>query len=496
MKEVLKRHSLPLAICFALLLPMLVAWFAFPTPDGTSSWTDPSAATAAGSAPAGRQSPSSAASKVELRGTVVDDSKTSLSGVRVTLFQQGKRAGTATTKADGSFMLRVDPNHEVRLELTKTGFANLAHVVETPTEEVELTMTSGAGASGELSGVVLDAEGAPVRGATVSCPTGNRELAMTNAEGRFKLPASAEGCNATASNGDLASAPTKLSLGDGNELVLQGPGQISGIVRQEDGSPLAHYRIGVESFVGVDGTRSSRFGKNTDVDDGNGAFTLEGLTAGSYVLVVTAPDKPPTKSRTIELSAGEHVRGVTIQLAKGQSVTGVVTSRETGAPIVGASIRLDAISSSGASFAPVSSDEAGRFSLEGAPTESFSIRVTHPEYKDRIVTVDRSAGTDLKIDLGAKGDGTDTEMTGIGATLMQGSRTVEVATVLAGGPAEGAGLKSGDRIEQIDGRDASTLSVSEAVQKLRGAEGTRVNVRVGRGKQQLDLTITRAKISR
>lgn len=495
MKDVLKRHWLPLAVCFVLLLPMLVAWFAFPTPGGEESV----AVAASGSPAAGSADKPGAASssaKVELKGTVVDESKTSLAGVRVTLFQGGKRAGTATTKADGSFTLRVDASREVRIELSKSGFANLTEVVESPTEEVELTMTSGAGSSGELGGVVLDADGAPVRGASVSCPTGNREFAMTNAEGRFKLPASAEGCRVTASSGDLASAPTKLSSGDSNELVLQGPGQISGIVRQEDGNALARYRIGVESFTGVDGTRSSRFGKSTDVEDANGAFTLEGLTAGTYVLVVTAEGKPPTKSRAIELTAGEQLRGVTIQLSKGQSVAGIVTSRENGAPIAGAFIRLDAASSSGASFAPVTSDESGHFSLEGAPSESFSIRVTHPEYKERIVTVDRASGVDLKIDLGPKGDGTDMEMTGIGATLRQGERSVEVATVLAGGPAEATGLLAGDRIEQIDGRDASALSVSECVQKLRGAEGTRVNVRVGRGSEHLDFTITRARISR
>ncbi len=495
MRETLKRHWVPLAICLVLLLPPLVAWFAFPTPDGSGAAAVASATTAPGSAQ-GKTKPSPTSGKIELRGAVVDESKTPLAGVRVTLFQEGKRSGVATTKADGSFTLRVDASLEVRVELTKTGFANLSEIVEAPSEQVEFTMTSGAGSSAELGGLVVDADGAPVRGATVSCPTGNQELAMTNAEGRFKLPASAEGCRATASNGDQTSAPTKLKSGDANELVLQGPGQISGIVRQEDGSALARYRIGVESFTALDGTRSSRFGKNTDVDDSNGAFTLEGLKAGTYVLVVTATDKPPTKSRSIELTAGEHVRGVTIQLSKGQSISGVVTSRETGAPIAGASIRFDAASSSGASFAAVTTDSSGKFTLEGAPTESFSIRVTHPEHKDRIVTVDRSAGTDLKIDLGNKGDGTDTEMTGIGATLMQGSRNVEVATVLPGGPAEGAGLKPGDRIEQVDGRDASALSVSETVQKLRGAEGTRVTVRVGRGKDQLDFTITRAKISR
>lgn len=495
MNALLRRHWVPLAICFALLLPMLVAWFAFPDPATREEAA--SAASGAAAKPGSSAEPGVALTKVELHGTVVDESKTPLAGVRVTLLQGGKRAGVATTKPNGSFVLKVEPGREVRLELMKVGFGNLTKVVEDPTEEIELTMTSGAGSTGELSGTVLDGDGNPVRGATVSCSTGNRELAMTGADGHFTLPATADGCSAVATSGDLASAPTKLTLSGKNELTLQGPGQISGVARQEDGSPLTSYRIGVESFVGVDGARSSRTGKQANVEDGNGAFSLEGLAPGTYVLVVTAADKPPTKSRSIELSAGEHVRNVTIQLSKGQAVAGVVTSRETGKPLPGATIRFDAVSSSGAFFPPVTTDDSGRFTLEGAPSESFSIRVSHPEHKDRIITVDRATGRDLEIDLGKKGDdGTDTEMTGIGATLMQGARFVEVATVLPGGPAEEAGLQAGDRIERIEGRDASALSVSECVQKLRGPAGTRVTVRVGRGKQELDFTITRATITR
>ena len=88
------------------------------------------------------------------------------------------------------------------------------------------------------------------------------------------------------------------------------------------------------------------------------------------------------------------------------------------------------------------------------------------------------------------------EMSGIGASLSQGARFVEVTMVLPGGPAEAAGVQVGDRIERIDGRSAESLSVNDCVQRLRGPEGTRVSVTLGRGSQHIDLTITRARIER
>ena len=87
-------------------------------------------------------------------------------------------------------------------------------------------------------------------------------------------------------------------------------------------------------------------------------------------------------------------------------------------------------------------------------------------------------------------------MTGIGATLAKGLTFVEVAGVLPGGPAEASGLQAGDRIERIDGASAESFTVSDCVQRLRGPEGTRVTVTLGRGTRTLEVTITRAKIVR
>jgi carboxyl-terminal processing protease len=53
-----------------------------------------------------------------------------------------------------------------------------------------------------------------------------------------------------------------------------------------------------------------------------------------------------------------------------------------------------------------------------------------------------------------------------------------IAEVIEGGPAARAGLKKGDVIEEIDGVGTDGLDVKQAVDRLRGAEGSQVMLRV------------------
>lgn len=86
---------------------------------------------------------------------------------------------------------------------------------------------------------------------------------------------------------------------------------------------------------------------------------------------------------------------------------------------------------------------------------------------------------------------------GIGARLMEDkNKMVMVETPLAGYPAEKSGLKARDVIVEINGESALDMSVSDAVDKIRGEEGTKVKLKVSRdGREQLDFEITRETIS-
>lgn len=87
--------------------------------------------------------------------------------------------------------------------------------------------------------------------------------------------------------------------------------------------------------------------------------------------------------------------------------------------------------------------------------------------------------------------------TGIGAELGKDPETDALLIVapIAGFPADKAGLKAKDVIAEIDGQPAYDLSVTEAVEKIRGPKNTQVTLKVVRsGKEELTVTITRDEI--
>lgn len=86
--------------------------------------------------------------------------------------------------------------------------------------------------------------------------------------------------------------------------------------------------------------------------------------------------------------------------------------------------------------------------------------------------------------------------TGIGAQLLEVDDLVTVEVPLAGYPAERAGLKAKDVIIEINGENATELTVAEAVEKIRGEAGTKVKLKVVRNSsEQLEFEVTREKIT-
>ncbi len=85
---------------------------------------------------------------------------------------------------------------------------------------------------------------------------------------------------------------------------------------------------------------------------------------------------------------------------------------------------------------------------------------------------------------------------GIGAVLTTQGGKLAVSSVLAGSPAQKAGLLPGDILLQINGRRTEGMSLEQAVQRIRGAVGTPVVLQVLRGGNQTEtLTMTRAQVN-
>ena len=85
---------------------------------------------------------------------------------------------------------------------------------------------------------------------------------------------------------------------------------------------------------------------------------------------------------------------------------------------------------------------------------------------------------------------------GVGITISLRDNILTVISPLSGTPAFKLGIRAGDRIRKIDGKDTKGLSLDDAVSKLRGKVGTDVTVSIEREgvPDLMDFTITRAEI--
>ncbi|MCR5769427.1 MAG: S41 family peptidase [Lachnospiraceae bacterium] len=85
---------------------------------------------------------------------------------------------------------------------------------------------------------------------------------------------------------------------------------------------------------------------------------------------------------------------------------------------------------------------------------------------------------------------------GIGATVSQNIETGKVTIVkpFIDSPAMKAGVLPGDEIYKVEGMPIEGMDLNEVVSYLKGPEGTKVNVTFIRDEEEIDITITRAKI--
>lgn len=86
------------------------------------------------------------------------------------------------------------------------------------------------------------------------------------------------------------------------------------------------------------------------------------------------------------------------------------------------------------------------------------------------------------------------EFSGIGIVLHAEDGYCTVVSAIIDGPAEKAGILSGDKILSIDGKNMAGKNIEEVAQLLRGEEGTKVAMTVERGGKTYSYTLNREMI--
>ena len=85
---------------------------------------------------------------------------------------------------------------------------------------------------------------------------------------------------------------------------------------------------------------------------------------------------------------------------------------------------------------------------------------------------------------------------GVGITITEDAEAggMRVEEVVAGGPAEEAGIRAGDLLLAVEGEDVLTLGIDGTRNLVRGEEGTRVNMHFSRNGTEYDVSVERRSI--
>jgi hypothetical protein len=159
-----------------------------------------------------------------------------------------------------------------------------------------------------ITGEVVTESGAPVSGAVVGASDDTSRMATTDEQGRFAL----DGLRTDAvkvyavARGHAPTTPQLVSAGSGSlRLVVQRPVQVRGSVA----APVpASYRIDLCSRERRDeGTGEPLCVARRLFDPATAEFTLDRLPAGSWELVVVAPDEGREARAHVTAAPGEAV---------------------------------------------------------------------------------------------------------------------------------------------------------------------------------------------
>ncbi len=108
--------------------------------------------------------------------------------------------------------------------------------------------------------------------------------------------------------------------------------------------------------------------------------------------------------------------------------------------------------------------------------DPYSAYLTEEEYNDIMIS-------------------TTGEYQGIGVTIAPDDNgLINVVSPIDGSPAESAGIKTGDKIISVAGKTYDGSSIDQAVAAMRGKPGTKVDLVILRGENELEFSITRANI--
>jgi len=457
---------------------------------------------------------------LELTGRVVDEDGTPVAGASVRVL--GPLAEAALVPVLDRFVSDVRGEFrfsgpegallEARKEGYRPGRAELdwnASVNRRVTIELSVARRD-QGQGGTVAGRVVQRGGDPVPGALVSAgrmrwsgegpPVAQ---ALSDADGSFTLLALDPGRYRVTARAE-GHAPASLARVDpgARDLLLElGPGgRLRGCVRDgASGAPLAPFTVMVFDRRGP---LEREIERSLSVIDPSGCYVLDDLGPGPAAVVVAAPGYGASRELSVDVPAsGEAVADAF--LTRGGRVIGRVVEDGDATPIAGARIRVEGALEGAASTFPVLSEGTsaadGRFEVVGLPSRA-SLFVAAAGHHARILGgLDVPPGgavgpVEVRLRRTAPGEEPRVDLAGIGVVLSARGDGLWVAGLAPGGSAAEAGLRRGDVVISVDGRSVVDLGFADAINAIRGPEGTAVVLGVRREGEGLEIRAVRRMV--
>jgi hypothetical protein len=274
---------------------------------------------------------------------------------------------------------------------------------------------------------------------------------------------------------------------------------LAGVAVDAEGRPVTDYVVAAvppESPGAHNGTSGGRdIGSRIKVRDPRGAFSIDPLARGRYDLLVTTADGRVGRLAAVALQAGEKKRGLRVAVGPGVTIKGRVLDADTGQGVAGVGVGVRG----NREHLHARGDDAGNFTIEGQiPGRTLLLMVrgpdSHvPEQREVTLPTDQQQVELPPIHLlpaprsvpPAEAAGT----IGLLCSAIAGPPTV--TRTLPGSVAERAGLRPGDVLRRIDGRDVSKLGPLTILRLQGGPVGSPVELTLeapGGGTRVLRLT--------
>lgn len=323
-----------------------------------------------------------------LGGVVVSETRQPVTGAEVSLDGSGgagRGFGGESAATDASGRFRFDHLSAGRYTLHASVPGQTSAPVEAVVvagesrDDVALVLSGGATIRGGVSGLP-DALRVGVN-VIASGPAEYWATARTGADGRFELAGAPPGTvtlRAVAGDplaGSTRSATGSVAIAEGQkeaetEIVFEGNGVLSGRVTR-GGQPAADARI-------TAGTSRGGPGASARSDEG-GAYRIEGLTPGDYVVyAMDGIGMAPRVSKSIRID-GEASLDFDLPLAR---FSGTVVDGATKQPLADARVAASLDGKPGARPGSATTDSNGRFFVDDVEPGSYTLTLRRSGYQE------------------------------------------------------------------------------------------------------------------